>query len=118
MHACSAGIPKQEDMLLAAVPVCGPYSTLQSYKYKVKLTPGTVKKGKAVRSILELMVKGGDVAPRERELMRASPEMDAINAMVGAVKVSMPGMQKLKAAAKSGRKARAQAANKVSSGGV
>jgi hypothetical protein len=35
------GLPRPEDELLFAVPVCGPYSALQAYKYKVKLTPGT-----------------------------------------------------------------------------
>ncbi len=34
------GIPRQEDLLLFAVPVCGPYAALQAYKYKVKVTPG------------------------------------------------------------------------------
>jgi hypothetical protein len=34
------GIPRADDVLLYAIPVCGPYSTLQSYKLKVKLTPG------------------------------------------------------------------------------
>lgn len=40
------GNPINTDALLYAVPVCGPYSALQSYKYRVKLIPGTVKKGK------------------------------------------------------------------------
>jgi hypothetical protein len=30
---------------------------LQACKYKVKLTPGTVKKGKAVRSVMELLIR-------------------------------------------------------------
>ncbi len=34
------GCPKPGDVLLFAVPVCGPYAVLQSYKFKVKLTPG------------------------------------------------------------------------------
>ena len=40
------GIPLPGDVLLFAVPVCGPYNALQSYKYRVKITPGTAKKGK------------------------------------------------------------------------
>lgn len=40
------GNPLPNDILLYAVPVCGPYNALQSYKYRVKLVPGTVKKGK------------------------------------------------------------------------
>ena len=29
------------DVLLCAIPVCGPYQALQNYKYKLKLMPGT-----------------------------------------------------------------------------
>lgn len=40
------GNPLPNDILLYAVPVCGPYSALQSYKYRVKIIPGPAKKGK------------------------------------------------------------------------
>ena len=45
------GNPLPNDILLYAVPVCGPYSALQSYKYRVKIVPGTAKKGKGIISI-------------------------------------------------------------------
>jgi hypothetical protein len=40
------GNPLPNDILLYAVPVCGPYNAVQSYKYRVKIIPGPVKKGK------------------------------------------------------------------------
>ena len=40
------GIPKANDNILFAIPMCSPYSTIQNYKYKVKLQPGTMKRGK------------------------------------------------------------------------
>lgn len=40
------GNPYSTDVLLYAVPVCGPYNALQSYKYRVKIIPGSAKKGK------------------------------------------------------------------------
>ncbi|KAE8685782.1 hypothetical protein F3Y22_tig00111092pilonHSYRG00037 [Hibiscus syriacus] len=40
------GNPLPNDILLYAVPICGPYSAVQSYKYHVKIVPGTAKKGK------------------------------------------------------------------------
>lgn len=55
---------------------------LQNYKFKVKLTPGTVKKGKAARQALELLVRAPEAAQREKELLKAIPEMDMVNAMV------------------------------------
>ncbi|KAJ2961396.1 hypothetical protein NQZ79_g3433 [Umbelopsis isabellina] len=38
--------PIPEDMLHFAIPVCAPYTALLKYKYKVKLVPGAMKKGK------------------------------------------------------------------------
>ncbi|VEL42477.1 unnamed protein product [Protopolystoma xenopodis] len=40
------GQPLPEDILFYAIPVCAPYQTLSSYKFKVKLTPGVIKRGK------------------------------------------------------------------------
>jgi NFACT protein C-terminal domain len=44
--------PKAGDILSDAVPICAPWSALSRCKYKVKLIPGAVKKGKAARSII------------------------------------------------------------------
>ena len=49
------GAPKADDVLLFAVPVCAPYSALQGYKHKLKLTPGTQPKGKAARQVRTLL---------------------------------------------------------------
>lgn len=46
------------------------------------LRAGTLKKGKAARQAQELLIRAADVTPRERDMMRAVPEMDMINAMV------------------------------------
>lgn len=48
------GNPLLNDILLYAVPVCGPYSAVQSYKYRVKIIPGTAKKGKGTISLNRL----------------------------------------------------------------
>jgi hypothetical protein len=45
---------------------------------------------------LELLTRGSDVPPREKELIKSIPEMEAINMMVGNVRLSVPGLQKLK----------------------
>ncbi|GJJ79047.1 hypothetical protein EMPS_11406 [Entomortierella parvispora] len=46
------GRPLPTDILQFAVPVCAPYGALQKFKYKVKLIPGTMKKGKAVKTAI------------------------------------------------------------------
>ncbi|KAF0686277.1 Aste57867_21883 [Aphanomyces stellatus] len=51
------GNPLPNDILLFAMPMCAPYSTLELYTYKVKLTPGTQKKGKAVQFAVDHFLK-------------------------------------------------------------
>ena len=53
---------------------------------------------------VELLLRGADVTARERELMRAVPEMDTIAAMLGGVKISVPGLARATQAAKKGRR--------------
>lgn len=50
------GQPDPADILLNAIPVCAPWSALQRFKYKVKLIPGSMKKGKATKSALGAFV--------------------------------------------------------------
>ena len=44
------GSPFPEDVLLFAIPMCAPYTALSAFKYKVKLVPGTAKRGKGTPS--------------------------------------------------------------------
>nr|CDJ96164.1 Fibronectin-binding A and Protein of unknown function DUF814 domain containing protein [Haemonchus contortus] len=68
-HLTSNPIP--DDVLLYAVPMVGPYQAFSNFKYKVKITPGTTRKGKAGKAALDLFlrIKSGD--PREQALIRA-----------------------------------------------
>ncbi|PVU87439.1 hypothetical protein BB561_006325 [Smittium simulii] len=43
-------------ILQYAIPVCAPYGALSSYKYKIKLTPGDLKKGKSTKLAKHLFV--------------------------------------------------------------
>ncbi|GKB24763.1 nuclear export mediator factor NEMF [Tanacetum coccineum] len=56
------GNPLPNDILMYVVPVCAPYTTLQSYKYRVKIIPGTTKKGKVGLSQLKQKQKKGKKA--------------------------------------------------------
>ena len=38
--------PRPDDVLLYCLPVCAPYFAMQTFKFRVKLTPGQGKKGK------------------------------------------------------------------------
>jgi len=96
------GIPTPSDTILAAIPVCAPYSVASSYKYHVKLVPGTQKKGKAYRQALEVVASKFKAAPQpvELRLIKAIPEQEGINAMIGSVKLQVAGLQKLHQAKK------------------
>lgn len=56
------GQPAVGDEILAAIPVCAPWSALAKYKYKVKLQPGSLKKGKAVREMVARWIEAGNVS--------------------------------------------------------
>jgi len=101
------GTPLPGDELLAAIPVCAPWAALGNYKYRVKLQPGSTKKGKAVKEILHKwsVIDGADrrkvdekgedgekMWPREVELIRGWRETEVINTVpVSKVRVMMSG---------------------------
>lgn len=47
------GTPLAGDEILEAIPVCAPWNALGKFKYKAKMQPGAVKKGKAVKEVVE-----------------------------------------------------------------
>lgn len=89
-------LPVSEDELLFAVPVCAPYTTMTNYKFKVKLTPGPGKKGKACKTALALFMGDRTASARERDLLRAVKEQDLARNLPGKVKVSAPHITKVK----------------------
>ncbi|KAK4235842.1 fibronectin-binding protein A N-terminus-domain-containing protein [Achaetomium macrosporum] len=100
------GTPLPGDEILEVVPVCAPWNALAKVKYKAKLQPGQVKKGKAVKEIVErwkmaagkkgvVDERAADVEkmwPREIELIKGLKVEEAFNVVpVGKVTVMMSG---------------------------
>ncbi|KAL5415928.1 hypothetical protein PMIN06_006892 [Paraphaeosphaeria minitans] len=100
------GRPLPEDDLLSAIPVCAPWSALSTYKYKAKMQPGSLKRGKAVKDILSKWDNAGKDAkatdksgkdleriwPREMELIRGWKETEVVSVVsVPKVRVMMAG---------------------------
>mmetsp|Transcript_12913 Transcript_12913/g.36330 ORF Transcript_12913/g.36330 Transcript_12913/m.36330 type:complete len:496 (-) Transcript_12913:42-1529(-) len=100
------GMPRVEDILLFCVPVCAPYSALNGYKFRVKLTPGREKKGKAAKTAMAMFGQTADVSLREKDLLRAVTDTEAVAGMVGPVHVSMPGLSAAKASQRKAKKGR------------
>ncbi|XP_057959067.1 uncharacterized protein LOC131151707 [Malania oleifera] len=99
------GNPLPNDILLYAVPVCGPYTALQTYKYRVKIIPGTAKKGKAAKSAMNLFSHMPEATHREKELMKACTDPELVAAIIGNVKITAAGLTQLKQKQKKGKKA-------------
>eukprot|EP01135_Chromosphaera_perkinsii_P006471 Nk52_evm1s514 gene=Nk52_evmTU1s514 len=84
------GCPHEEDVLLFAVPVCGPYSTLGNYKYRVKITPGTAKRGKAAKQAVSLFAGDSNGTGREKSLIKAIKDNELYVQLPAKVKMSAP----------------------------
>jgi len=98
------GAPLEGDSLLYTVPVCGPYAIMNNFKFKVKLTPGTNKKGKAAKTALNLFLHDKSTSPLEKDLMKAVKDVDLSRNIPGKVKLSAPHLHAAKAAGKSAAK--------------
>ncbi|CAN7991727.1 unnamed protein product [Ixodes hexagonus] len=94
--ASLTGCPVAEDGLLFAVPVCAPYGAMQNFKHKVKVTPGTGRRGKAAKTALTVFMHDRATSTRERDLLRASKDQDISRNIPGKVKLSAPHLQKHK----------------------
>ncbi|XP_049952116.1 ribosome quality control complex subunit NEMF-like [Schistocerca serialis cubense] len=90
------GFPLPEDELLFAVPVVAPYTTLLNYKFKVKITPGTGKRGKAAKTALNVFLKDHTTTAREKDLIKSVKDEDLSRNIPGKVKISAPQLQKLR----------------------
>ncbi|KAJ1938013.1 hypothetical protein FBU59_004576 [Linderina macrospora] len=121
--------PLAGDNLSFAIPVCAPYNSLAAYKYRVKLVPGVMKKGKASKMALSVFLAAADsnkpkssysadpqeaerleletiLANREKELMKGVSDVEMIAQMLGKVKVSAPNMESIKQKSKAKAKAK------------
>jgi hypothetical protein len=100
--------PLPDDIVQYALPICAPYSALTGYRYRAKLLPGSMKRGKAYRAVLVLYLKQAEKDMRshvqERDAMRSTPENDAIHMMLGNVRVMAPGLTEGQRGRKAGRK--------------
>jgi len=101
------GKPTAQDLILGAIPVCAPYSVLSQYKYRVKLTPGSVKRGKASKQAVDLFLRSNDNggkknkqlvdegAKRDQALIKLVNENEWVQAMIGDVRITSAGASKV-----------------------
>ena len=98
------GVPKANDLVQGIVPMCAPYSAISTYKYKVKIQPGTLKRGKAMKLIKGLFLGQANKNQFETTLIKNIPDMDMTNMLVNNCRVLAPGLTKMQNANKQQRK--------------
>lgn len=84
------GKPHPQDELLFCIPVVGPYSCLHNYKFKVKVVPGTNRRGKAGKTALHLFTLDKNISRRERDLLKSAKDMDVSKNLPAKVKITLP----------------------------
>lgn len=85
--------PLPDDALLYAIPMCGPYSAFQSFKYKVKVVPGANKRGKAAKACLGLFMHDKRATQREKDILRSLKDQDYARNIPNKVKISAANMK-------------------------
>lgn len=83
--------------------MCAPYPTIKDNKFKIKLNPGGLKKGKAARNIIGFFLTG-DLDEHQKPFVRAMPEQEVINSVIGNVKLGGVGLLKIEQKAKAEKK--------------
>lgn len=99
------GLPSRKDTLLFGVPMLAPYSTIQSFKYKVKIMPGTQKRGRVQKTIKDLFVKIAKESKIETQQVKSIPDTDMVMVLVNNCKVAAAGLTAIQQQKKKDKKA-------------
>ena len=84
--------PTPSDTILFGIPFVAPYSAMAACKFRVKLTPGSTKKGKASKTILELFSKDKNASVQEKNVFKSLKDVDMTVNIPGKVKISAPNL--------------------------
>lgn len=93
--------PAKDDVIATAVPVFAPWGALSKFKYKVKVQPGSGKKGKSVAEAYSFFGKrkvdaakedADEAWPEELPIIKTLAPNDAIASITASkIKMSLPG---------------------------
>ena len=84
------------DQLLFAIPMLAPYTTINTNKFKAKVTPGTLKRGRAQKTIRQLFLsQSGKQAQHESNLIKAVSDQDMTMTLINSCRVMAPGLTKI-----------------------
>lgn len=69
---------------------------LYFFRFKVKLTPGNGKRGKASKTALQMFLQDKKCSPREKDLLKAVKDETLARNIPGKVKISAPQLLRIK----------------------
>ena len=93
------------DQLLFAIPMLAPYSTINTNKYKAKVTPGTLKRGRAQKTIRQLFLsQNSKTQQHESNLIKAVSDNDMTMTLINSCRVMAPGLTKIQQQNKADKK--------------
>ncbi|ELP94149.1 zinc knuckle domain containing protein, partial [Entamoeba invadens IP1] len=73
-----------------AAPICGPYECVTKYKYHLKITPGKLKAGKAVKSVMSMWGTWKDMTQLEKALIGGITTDEYTGVLMGDVTIHPP----------------------------
>ncbi|KAL0479285.1 nuclear export mediator factor NEMF [Acrasis kona] len=94
------GQPREDDIILFCIPVCAPYSSMKSYKYKVKILPGSTKRGKAAKLGANMLINDAKAVEKEYQFVKSVPDTEVTAVMVPSARIASKGVQNAKKKAK------------------
>lgn len=93
------------DQLLFAIPMLAPYTTINTNKYKAKVTPGTLKRGRAQKTIRQLFLSQTEKNKQyEANLIKAVSDQDMTMSLINSCRVMAPGLTKIQQQNKADKK--------------
>jgi len=113
IDAITGNLRANLEHVLYAIPVAGPITALSNYTFRLKLMPGSLKRGKAVQQALSILlsdardldahawsasveVDGTHAFKSVKEMIRAVPDADLNQTMLGHVKIMATAKELLK----------------------
>jgi len=70
------------DTILNVVPMCAPMMTVMPCKYKIRLVPGKLKKGKAAKAAVHQLLGWSQCQGAEREFVKGLADEELVRVMV------------------------------------
>jgi predicted ribosome quality control (RQC) complex YloA/Tae2 family protein len=111
------GKPLADDILQYCIAVVAPYSALSDYKYKIKFTPGTQKRGTAGKTAIHYFLaqaQSMNASQQEKELIKSIPDNDILQVLLSNIKLSAPGLNEAKSKANQAKRASKPSVKEVS----